>query len=258
MRFDGSFGRTQQVGDLLVKFAGDHQREDFGLTGGQRRDKRPKGINLVLAPLRRRIAGKRAFDRVEQWFPGHGFGQEVFRTGLDGAHAHGDIPMTCHEDNGPVAGQLSKLLLKLQATQGWHLDVEDDATRSGISDRTQEASRGLIFRDFVTGQFQQSRDRLTKRRVVVNDVNYWGASHRFLPLAIGRPDDCNSRRGADTQYQRGRQEPEPHNSSGLREPSTRTARPDPGAVTIVPNMTERYRQARRSLCFIFRLLRDFA
>ena len=174
--FDGSFGRTQQVGNPLVQFARDHQREYFGSRAVSVEISDLKGIKLVLAPLRRHIAGKRALDRFHQWFPRHRFGQEIFRTGLDRVYAHGDIPMACHENNGPVAGQPCKLFLKLKATQVWHPYVEDDATRSGISNRAQEASRGVIFRDLITAQFQQSRDRLPKRRVVVDDMNYGRAS----------------------------------------------------------------------------------
>src|SRR5258708_4115170 len=130
VRFYCSFGGAYQVRNLLVQLAAHHQREYFGLTGGERRDKRPEVIKPVLAPLRRRMAGKRALDSLQQWSPRHRLGQEVFCTGLDGAYTHGNVPMTCPEDDRPVAGEGSKLLLKLQGTQGWHPCVANDATRA--------------------------------------------------------------------------------------------------------------------------------
>src|SRR6202790_5730433 len=99
MGFDGAFGCAQQMGNLLVQFATDHESENFALARRQRRDQRFEGIELVLALLLRRMARQRALDCFQQRFAGYGFGEEVFGAGLYRAHAGGNISMTRHEDN---------------------------------------------------------------------------------------------------------------------------------------------------------------
>src|ERR1700727_3356989 len=134
VRFHGPFGSTELMSDLLVQFSAHHQREDFGLALRQRRDQGLKGIELFKALLHRRVSSECALKCCQQYLFGHGFGQEIFRTGLDGAHACRNIAVARHKNDWPAAGQLREFLLELKAVQTWHLYVEQDATWSGICD----------------------------------------------------------------------------------------------------------------------------
>src|SRR5580698_3446187 len=118
-----------------------------------------------------------ALDFFQQYLLRYGFGEEVLCACLDSAYAGGNVSVTRHEDNRPASRRLGEFLLNLQTVKIRQLDIEQNTAGSGFRDGSQEAGRGIIGLHLITRNGQQTRNRCTKRRIVVHDVNYRRPSH---------------------------------------------------------------------------------
>src|SRR6266566_980909 len=96
-------------------------------------------------------------------------GQEFHCPSLHGAHAHWDVPMSGHKDDGKVDPVADQLLLQLETVQAGQADVENQASRRVRPVMPQKFLRGREGFHAQLNRPDQTAERLPNGRIIVND-----------------------------------------------------------------------------------------
>jgi hypothetical protein len=117
------------------------------------------------------ILRERACHGSEQDIAIDGFGEEVDRAPLDGAHGVWYLPMRRHEDNRHRHRMSRQRGLQLETVLVWQTEVEDDAPGRVRLEGVEKITRTRIGTGFESGGCEESRGPLPCVFIVVDDVN---------------------------------------------------------------------------------------
>ena len=115
------------------------------------------------------IASEARLDGIEQILITEWLGKELYGTALHGLDGHRDVGVRGDENDRQLPVRRGKVALKLKAACPRHSNVEHQASRAVRGDGIQEiGNTGKQLRMQADGP-QQTSDRVTKLRIVIND-----------------------------------------------------------------------------------------
>src|SRR6266852_8548543 len=112
----GDLTGSQFSGNLFIRPAGDHQRENLLFTRGQRFKPLPQLCNFRLFLTSGAVAFQGKLNRIQQILIAEWFGQELDRSRLYCPHGHGDIAVAGDKYDWNANVSLGQLALEVQAT----------------------------------------------------------------------------------------------------------------------------------------------
>src|SRR3954454_13754230 len=172
MRLDGTLGRSQFMGDLLVELAAHDETEHLAFARSKNCNQRLHLLDLVPLAACRRVTRQSALDDAEQLLRFNRFGQEIFGAGLDGSHRGRRVGMSGEEHDRQHGAELVETALQLRAAQAGYPHVEQDAAGLVfVRQSIKQLLRRRIGRDLIAGELQPPLDRGAEGVVIVNDMN---------------------------------------------------------------------------------------
>src|ERR1700674_4324833 len=110
---------AQASGNLFIQPAGDHQREDFSFTRGQRFKPLPQRCNFRLLLTSGAVAFQGKLNRIQQILIAEWFGQELDRSRLHGPHGHRNITVGGDKYDRNANASLYQLALEIEPADPW-------------------------------------------------------------------------------------------------------------------------------------------
>src|ERR1700686_3018798 len=172
MDFNGGLAGIHFRGDLLVKTAGDDQREDPALSGSQRLQATLKLGDFGGAQASKWFLLKRRLNGIEQILVVERFDQEFHGSSLHGLNAHGDVAVGSDEDNRDPDVALVQLTLKIDPANSRQPHVEDQTAREVGTVAGEKFSRRSEGFDWQVYRFQQAPNGIAHGGIIIHNENY--------------------------------------------------------------------------------------
>lgn len=177
LSFDGPLGRAEFKGDLLIQHALREEQANLALPRGELLEEIAILLQGIVRGVRCIRAIERGLDCSQQFLALKRLGEEVHRPSLHCFDRGGYIALSADKHDGETRLVIGYDLLEFQTGHFGHVQVEQQACRSGGNARAQKLrSRGIDLYVVVV-RSQQTRDAAEQVRIIIDDVD--GASCGF-------------------------------------------------------------------------------
>src|SRR5882672_4214085 len=171
MDLDGSFSSPNLGGDLFVEETGNHQRQQFSLTRGQRFKAFSQRCNFRLLLTCGTVAFQGDLNRIQQILIAEWFRQELDGPRFHCPHRHRDIAVGGDKYDWNANISCGQLALEIKPADARQSDIEDEAANNILMPAVHEFS-GRPKQFYVqTHRLYQAFDRTTNRGIIVNHEN---------------------------------------------------------------------------------------
>jgi hypothetical protein len=169
MHLHRGFGDADIAGDLFAETTAHDLDHDLALSGAQRIETIPQGVQslFILAPSA--ITREAELDGVEKLLIPEGLGQELDGAPLHRLHGHGDVAVARDEDDREFLVRRGELALEIQAALPRQSHVEDQAGGAVSRTRLEEIGNSREQRGLQANRSQQTSNRGSKIRIIVDD-----------------------------------------------------------------------------------------
>ena len=173
MELDRSLPDVQVGRHLLIELAAHQVRKDFSLTRGEPIEMMAEPLAMGSGVPIHPVLGEGAGDRVDQRLRLDRLGEEVDGAALDGAYRIAHLAIAGQEDDGQRILACRDHVLQIQPARTGQPHVEDD-TAGGVGFEAGQKVVGARGGPHLeSGGPEQSRHRLGRWLVVVDDIDDW-------------------------------------------------------------------------------------